>query len=96
MTKQSIAVIYRPGQGWQQGTTFYEQPGIMEHANFLKGQFDNGTLKAGGPFLDDTGGLSIFETDDVEALRNVINHDPTIASGLMTFEFHPVAFPFER
>ena len=94
--KQYVVVIYRPGSRWQQGTEFRKQPGIMEHVGFLQEQFKGGTLKAGGPFLDDTGGLSIFETSDIAALKLDVESDPTIVNGLMTFEMHPVSFPFER
>ena len=68
----------------------------MEHVGFLKEQFQKGTLKAGGPFLDNAGGLSIFETSDTDALVSDIENDPTIVNDLLTFEMHPVAFPFER
>lgn len=87
---RTYAVIYAPGPNWAPDTRVDRQPGIGEHAKYHKKLFQDGKLKHGGPFLDNTGGLSVLvAADDAEAKR-LVDEDPAIKSGLMKVAaFHP-------
>jgi len=50
----------------------------------------------GGPFLDDTGGIAIYEASTDEELIALLQQDKTITGCLMTYELHPCALPFMR
>ena len=89
-----FAVIYRPGKTWTAGLPFQEQPGVFDHRDFLAGQRDAGTLVFGGPFLDDSGGLSVFDVESEVALRALLERDETVQRGLLMYEHHPYALPF--
>lgn len=91
---QLYTVIYRRGRTWTAGIPFFEQIGVEEHRHFLIEQFRAQRLKYGGPFLDDTGGVAIFRSESCEGLEELINSDPTVAGGLLSYEVHPVALPF--
>jgi uncharacterized protein YciI len=90
------AVIYRRGETWDPRRPFREQDEIGLHAVFLRDQQANGNLYCGGPFLDDLGGLAIYNVlTDVRSLEVILETDPTIRRGTMTFEIHPLALTFE-
>lgn len=91
-----FTVVYRPGPKWVQGRRFHEQEGIVAHREFLGDQFNKRTLVAAGPFLDDRGGIAIFECESPSELDALLQSDNTIAGGLMTYETHPCALPFLR
>lgn len=82
------AVFFRPGPRWKSGAPISEQDGIREHPAFLARQFQAGTLVMGGPFGDDSGGLSIFRVEDRETLEMLFTTDQSIVSGLLVPEIH--------
>jgi len=91
-----FTVIYRPGPRWVEGRRFQEQDGISAHRDFLGEQFASGKLVAAGPFLDDSGGVAIFECGSSDELDGLLRRDQTIAEGLMEYETHPCVLPFMR
>ena len=91
-----FTVIYHTGPQWVEGRRFQEQDGISAHRDFLGEQFANGKLFAAGPFLDDTGGVAIFELESSDELDGLLRRDQTIAEGLMEYEAHPCILPFMR
>jgi uncharacterized protein len=91
-----FTVIYKPGPRWIAGRHFHEQNGVMHHRDFLAERHAAGDLVAGGPFLDDSGGLAIYETNSSETLKQLLSGDQSLESGLLTYEAHPCALPFFR
>jgi uncharacterized protein YciI len=89
-----FTVLYRPGPQWDRERSLFDQEDINDHRDFLRARFDDATLVMGGPFLDDSGGISIFRSDSQDQLEDVLRSDPTIARGLQIYEIHPCAFPF--
>jgi uncharacterized protein YciI len=89
-----FTVIYRPGRLWDPQRTAFEQDNIAAHRDFLAARLADKTLCAGGPFLDDAGGIAIYEYASGEHLEDLVGTDPTIIAGLMTYEIHPCIFPF--
>ncbi len=90
-----FTVIYRRGPAWNTAIGFREQDGIEHPVGFLRSRHDDGRLRLGGPFLDDTGGIALFDADDAVALDRDLRTDATIASRLMTFEIHPIMVAFD-
>ncbi len=62
-------VMHSPGKTWKPGTAFQEQPGVMAHVEYMSGLLEAGTLAFGGPFLDDSGGMALFQVDDLAEIR---------------------------
>ncbi|MBV9233514.1 MAG: hypothetical protein JO030_05675 [Candidatus Eremiobacteraeota bacterium] len=91
-----FAVIYRPGSNWVQGRAFQEQDRIVAHRDFLREQFDHRRVLIAGPFLDDQGGIGIFECASSDELVELLQEDTTIAQNLLAYEAHPCALPFIR
>jgi uncharacterized protein YciI len=89
-----FTVLYRPGPQWNREQSLFDQDGILDHRDFLGSRFEDKTLVIGGPFLDDSGGLSIYRHASQETLVALLDTDPTIASGLQIYTIHPCALPF--
>ena len=89
-------MIYKPGPRWFAGRPFHEQDGVMHHRDFLAGRYAAGDLVAAGPFLDDTGGIAIYEANSSETLQQALSSDRSIESGLLVYEAHPCILPFFR
>ena len=89
-------MIYKPGPRWVADRRFHEQDGVMHHRDFLAERHAAGDLVAGGPFLDDSGGIAIYETESTEKLQQMLSSDRSIERGLLVYEAHPCALPFFR
>jgi hypothetical protein len=89
-----FTVLYRPGPGWNHEQSLFDQDGILDHRDFLHSRFEDETLVLGGPFLDDSGGISVYRHASEEELVTLLDTDPTIASGLQIYAIHPCALPF--
>ena len=81
-------VFHYPGENWVEGVEFREQPNVMEHVVHYKKWLDEGKLLIGGPFLPPhTGGMMVATSDvSQEDLEAYAAADPTVLSGLLTFE----------
>ncbi len=62
-----------------------------QHLEHLTQMAENGYLNVAGPFLDNGywRGLLIFNTDDVEKVKSLVEEDPAVKSGRLTYEVHP-------
>ena len=60
----------------------------LEHLDHMAKSFE---LNIAGPFLDDGNwrGLLIFNTDDVEKVKTLVEADPAVSSGRLSYEIHP-------
>ena len=46
------------------------------HREFLQRQLERGALVSGGPFVDDSGALVVYEAESPEALQAILDQDP--------------------
>ena len=46
------------------------------HREFLQQQLEHRTLVSGGPFVDDSGALLVYEAESREALQAILDQDP--------------------
>ena len=86
-----FVVIHKPGPGWKAGVPLFEQTGLHLHVEHYRKFLVGGKLATGGPFLDEAGGgFMIPEPGVTEGeVREFASDDPTVKSGLLTFEIRP-------
>ncbi|AXB46443.1 YciI family protein [Amycolatopsis albispora] len=51
------------------------------HRAFLAELADQGVVAIGGPLTDGTGGITLYQAEDEEALRKIIDQDPYFLEG---------------
>jgi uncharacterized protein YciI len=51
------------------------------HREFLQKLVADGTVAVAGPLGDDSGGVTLIQADDVEALHKIIDTDPYYVEG---------------
>ena len=62
----------------------------------MQGYFDQDKLILGGPFMDDSGGMMIFDVDDLADARAIADGDPTVKSGLLLVTVKPWLAAFRQ
>ena len=64
------------------------QKGHLEHIGKMA---ESGDLNVAGPFLDDGffRGIFIFNTEDTVKVKKLVEQDPAIKSGSLSYELHP-------
>ena len=55
----------------------------------MSGYADKGRIVMGGPFLDNSGGMMIFDGPSIDDARAIAEADPTVKSGLLTVTVKP-------
>lgn len=80
--------LFGHGPNWQRGKTVYEQgPAIEGHLEAMRRRFDEGVLLLGGPF-DDGGGIAVVEAPDEDAAAQLLDADPAVSAGVLTYRLH--------
>ena len=80
--KNSCIAYYEPGPNWIKGKPLKDQP-LTAHDAYLIGMHECGKVSMGGPFHDGSGGLVIFDTDDIVDVNDVLSQDPAIVEGIL-------------
>jgi uncharacterized protein YciI len=63
---------------------------MIPHVEYLKQLYNNGKLVITGPFLDEQrGGMFILEVEDEQELKEIVENDPAVKSGISTSEVRP-------
>ena len=65
---------------------FREQPGVVDHIQYMIALSKEGVLAAGGPFLDDSGGMMISTISDLSRATEIACKDPAVIAGLLQVE----------
>ena len=86
-----FVVIHKPGPAWKPGVPMFEQEGLQQHVEHYRHVLGEGKLAIGGPFLDAIGGGFMIPESGVteDDARRFAADDPTVKSGLLTFEIRP-------
>jgi uncharacterized protein YciI len=84
-----FVLTHSPGPRWDHAKGFHDQPGLEQHLGYMGGFADKGRIVMGGPFLDNSGGMMIFDVATIEAARSIAEGDPTVKSGLLTVTVKP-------
>lgn len=88
------AVFFRPGPRWLEGKTIFEQP-LDSHVAYLKSLYEKGIVLLAGPLEGSGGGLTILQLADEEEAQTLIEADPAISQGVLTYTLHrwyPIAW----
>lgn len=59
-----------------------------KHFDYLKDLLEKKVLILAGPCLDREYGIAIFEAQDEEEAKEIMNNDPCISEGVMSGELH--------
>jgi uncharacterized protein YciI len=59
-----------------------------QHIAFLEDQESKGRIFARGRFLDDAGGLVIYQADSLEEASKIVGQDPYVLQGVREPEIH--------
>ncbi len=87
--KRYFVLLHSPGPHWDHTKPFQDQPGIDLHVGYMQGFLNQGKLVQGGPFLDDSGGMMVFDIGSIEAAKQIAADDPAVKAGLLTVEVKP-------
>ena len=70
-----------------------EANAMGDHVVYWQDQLGRGTVVVFGAVADPAGvwGVAVLETDTVEDGRALIEGDPVVASGICTYEIHPMS-----
>jgi len=81
-----------PRGSFAEDMTEAERALMSEHAEYLRGYFEQGVVLAYGPVFDPAGlyGMGIFAVDDEAEAERIAQGDPTIRAGLHTYSLSPM------
>lgn len=83
-----FVVYFTTGKAWLPGKPHWEQ-GLVPHRHYVKKALAEGILIAGGPFMDQTGGLIILEVDCLEDAKRFADNDPAVIEEKFEAHIHP-------
>ena len=84
-TKQFVVLLKR-GPKWVEGKPVAEQA-LGNHGRYLQEQMTKGALQLAGPFLDESGGMVLYNAKDEAEVRSIAEHDPGVLSGILAVEW---------
>jgi uncharacterized protein YciI len=88
-----VVVHITPGPQWIPGKPVHEQGRPAEgHVAAMQSHFDAGFLLLGGPFRRGSG-IAVLEVADLDAARTLMDADPGVVAGVITYtldELHAV------
>jgi uncharacterized protein YciI len=83
-SKQYVVLLKR-GPKWAAGKPAAEQA-LGNHGRYLQEQMTKGALQLAGQFLDDSGGLVLYNARDEAEVRAIAEHDPGVVNGILAVE----------
>jgi uncharacterized protein YciI len=83
-SKQYVVLLKR-GPKWVAGKPAGEQA-LGNHGRYLQEQMTKGALQLAGPFLDNSGGLILYNARDEAEVRAIAEHDPGVVAGILAVE----------
>ena len=66
-----------------------EQAAMQEHGRYHQQLMAEKKLILSGPCLDGAFGMGLFEAESAEEMRQIVEHDPAVTSGVCVPEWHP-------
>ena len=79
-SKQYVVLLKR-GPKWVAG-----KPAGEQALGNQQEQMTKGALQLAGPFLDDSGGLILYNARDEAEVRAIAEHDPGVVDGILAVE----------
>ena len=84
-SSKQYVVLLKPGPKWVAGKPAGEQA-LGNHGRYLQEQMTKGALQLAGPFLDDSGGLILYNARAEAEARSIAEHDPGVVDGILAVE----------
>ncbi|MFO0972302.1 MAG: YciI family protein [Phycisphaerae bacterium] len=81
-----LVVRLMPGPRWDPNKPRDQQPHIAEHRAYMQSLLADGRMTIGGPFVDDLGGLGVFDASAARQVRGWIDADPCVRAGVMRYD----------
>jgi uncharacterized protein len=78
-------VLVKQGPRWVAGKPAEEQA-LGNHGRYLQAQMTKGALRLAGRFLDDSGGLMLYNARDEPEARAIAEHDPGVMAGILAID----------
>ena len=87
-----LLVIFSPGPQWIAGqpATKQERAVIGPHLRRMRALFDEGSMIFGGPTSEGFGGMALIESRSVQEAEAMMDLDPAVAAGVMTYALTPL------
>jgi uncharacterized protein YciI len=82
---KQFVVLMKRGPKWVAGKPAGEQA-LGNHGRYLQEQMTKGALQLAGQFLDDSGGLILYNARNEAEVRAIAEHDPGVAVGILAVE----------
>ena len=83
---KQYVLLQKRGPKWVAGKPAGEQA-LANHGRYLQEQMRKGALQLAGPFLDDSGGLILYNARDEAEVRAIAEHDPGVVDGILAVEW---------
>lgn len=84
------------GPNWRPDRSVYEQgPPIEAHLVAMRHRYDDGNLLIGGPFASHRGGVAVLDVADEAEARRLMDADPAVIAGVMTYRLETVLTYFD-
>ena len=85
-------VLLDPGPAWAEGEPVAGQDRSVlgAHLGRMRRRYDEGSLLFGGRFASGFGGVALLEAESSAAAAAIMDADPAVAAGLMTYRLHEV------
>jgi hypothetical protein len=84
-----LVVLRREGREWDPSLPMEEQSGWTDHAAFMDGLVDDGTVVLGGPLADEIRTVHAVEAESEDAIRATLARDPWSGSHLLIGSIDP-------
>jgi uncharacterized protein YciI len=84
-----LCILTPPRQPFVEDITDEEQEIMSRHFGYLQRLLAEGKLVLAGPSLGPVFGVSVFEADDIDEARRIVDADPAVSCGLQTAEVSP-------
>lgn len=93
--RKQYVLVLKHGPKWVDGKPVAEQK-LNGHGQYLQSQMEKGALQIAGPFLDDSGGLIIYNAESEAAARDIEMHDPGVMDQILAIEsVRPFSISFD-
>jgi len=92
-----VIVHIARGPNWLKGRPVYEQGEPVEgHLTAMRSLYDSGRLLIGGPFRGKgKGGIAVLRVDDLPAAKALMDADPAVVAGVMTYSVDELTAVFD-
>jgi len=82
-----VAVIYSKGPNWCEEGPDGEH--VSRHIAYQRNNFEAKKLVMGGPFMDEAGGMAIFEVGSRDEAAEIVQNDPAVKEIFYVVTLHP-------